>query len=201
MDLGDTSNLEIAKFDTRGRPGEEYLLNEQQVTFLIALMRNSPKVVKFKKTLVKAFFEQRRIISRLVYQRENPNWQDARKDGKVIYRQKTGVIKQFVDYAVAQGSQNAPRYYANLAKMENSALFFFEQKYRNMREVLTIRQLMQVATADGVVDKALKEGMERNLPYKECFLLAKERVIAFAEIIGRSPVLAMDLEPKAIKKK
>lgn len=34
-----------------------YYLNEQQATFLMTLLRNSPVVVKFKKTLVKAFYE------------------------------------------------------------------------------------------------------------------------------------------------
>ena len=34
-------------------------LNEQQATFLMTLMRNSPRVIEFKKALVKAFFETR----------------------------------------------------------------------------------------------------------------------------------------------
>jgi phage regulator Rha-like protein len=37
-------------------------LNEQQATFLMTLMRNSPRVIEFKKALVKAFFETREFI-------------------------------------------------------------------------------------------------------------------------------------------
>ncbi|MCH4243759.1 Rha family transcriptional regulator [Acinetobacter gerneri] len=37
-------------------------LNEQQATFLMTLMRNSPKVIEFKKALVRAFFETREFI-------------------------------------------------------------------------------------------------------------------------------------------
>lgn len=37
-------------------------LNEQQATFLMTLMRNSPKVIEFKKTLVKAFFTARALL-------------------------------------------------------------------------------------------------------------------------------------------
>lgn len=37
-------------------------LNEQQATFLMTLMRNSPRVIEFKKALVKAFFESREFI-------------------------------------------------------------------------------------------------------------------------------------------
>lgn len=37
-------------------------LNEQQATFLMTLMRNSEKVIQFKKALVKAFFEARELL-------------------------------------------------------------------------------------------------------------------------------------------
>jgi len=37
--------------------------NEQQATFLISLMRNSPKVVKFKVALVKAFYEMKEKLA------------------------------------------------------------------------------------------------------------------------------------------
>lgn len=37
-------------------------LNEQQATFLMTLMRNSTRVIEFKKALVKAFFETREFL-------------------------------------------------------------------------------------------------------------------------------------------
>ena len=37
-------------------------LNEQQATFLMTLMRNSPKVIAFKKALVQAFFYARSLL-------------------------------------------------------------------------------------------------------------------------------------------
>lgn len=188
------STFQMLKVSRGGRPTEYAKLNEMQTTFLITLMKNSKPVVAFKERLAREFFKQRQIISKLIFQRENSNWQNVRKDGKQIYLQKTDVIKDFVEYATKQGSQNAQKYYANLAQMENRALFFFEQKYKNMREVLTIKQLMQVATADDVIDKALKEGMEKEISYKECYKLAKKRIISFVEIIGQSPVLALELK-------
>lgn len=185
--------FQMSKVSRGGRPVEYATLTERQTTFLITLMRNSETVVLFKERLSNAFHDQRETISRLVAQRKDSDWQNVRKDGKHVYFQKTDVIKQFVDYAKGQGSQSAERYYCNLAKMENKALFFFEQRHQNMREVLTIKQLMQVSTADGVVEKALQDGMTRQLPYKDCYKLAKERIIAYAEIIGQSPVLALVL--------
>ena len=195
-DISDLSRsaLPVRKFKTKGRTGEEYLLNEGQAVFLATLMKNSPKTVAFKKRLAKEFVRQRNIINNLINQRADPNWQGIRKDGKAVYLQKTDIIKKFAEYAEDQGSQSANKYYMAIANMENRALFFFEQKYKNLREVLTIRQLMQVATADQVVEKALTDGMERGLPYKECYKLAKERIIAYANIIGQSPVLELSIQ-------
>lgn len=190
------STFQMLKVTRGGRPLEYAKLTEIQATFLITLMRNSEKVIAFKEKLTTEFFRQRQIISQLVAQQKNPDWQNIRKDGKAVYHQKTNVIKQFVDYATEQGSQNAKNYYAGLAKMENSSLFFLEQKYKNVREILTIRQLMQVATADQIVEKALLDGMEQGLSYKDCYRLAKDRVTAFAEIIGKSPVQGLIEEHK-----
>lgn len=53
-------------------------LNEQQATFLITLMRNTPVVVEFKKELVKQFFEMREFIRTLV---------DSRKDYVIVTEQ------------------------------------------------------------------------------------------------------------------
>ena len=176
------------KGKTGGRPVKVYFLTEEQFTFLAMLMKNTKEVVALKVRVAKEFIRMKQTIANLVAQRQDPQWQNVRADGKVVYFQKTDVIKQFVDYATSQGSKSASMYYTNLAKMENSALFFIEAKYKNLREIMTIKQLMQVATADDVIEKAIKEGMESNLNYKDIYQLAKERVTAFANIIGKSCV-------------
>lgn len=177
-----------------GRPGEEAFLDEIQTTFLITLMRNSERVVNFKERLTVDFFKMRTALANLAAQQRDPAWLDMRKDGKIAQRRKTDTIKKFVEYATQQGSKSANKYYLALAKMENSALFFLEQRFANVREVLIIRQLMIVSMADDVVKKALKDGMEKGLDYKDCYKLAKERVITFAHLAGRSPILSLELK-------
>lgn len=179
-----------------GRPVESYLLNEDQFILLVLLAKNTPQSVDLKIRVSREFKRMKQTISNLIAQRQDPNWQNVRSDGKAVYLQKTDVIKQFVDYATRQGSKSATMYYTNLAKMENNALFFIEAKYKNLREIMTIKQLMQVATADDVIEKAIKEGMDNNLHYKEIYKLAKERVVSFANIIGKSYVHDLQLENK-----
>lgn len=190
--------LEVTKPTSKngGRPTESYLLNEDQFVLLILLAKNSKESVELKIRVSREFKRMKQTIANLIAQRQDPSWQNVRSDGKAVYLQKTDVIKDFVEYATNQGSKSASMYYTNLAKMENNALFFIEAKYKNLREIMTIKQLMQVATADDVIEKAIKEGMEKNLHYKDIYKLAKERVIAFANIIGKSYVHDLQLEDK-----
>lgn len=179
-----------------GRPVKCYLLNEDQFTFLAMLMKNTTEVVSLKVKVAKEFIRMRQTLANIIAQQKDPSWQNVRSDGKAIYLQKSDIIKQFVEYAESQGSKSAVMYYTNLAKMENNALFFIEAKYKNLREIMTIKQLMQVATADDVIEKAIKEGMDKNLNYKDIYKLAKDRVISFANIIGKSYVHDLQIENK-----
>lgn len=57
--------FEITKPDkSGGRPKTLYLLNEQQATLLTTFMKNSDKVKKFKKKLVREFFKMRDYIQK-----------------------------------------------------------------------------------------------------------------------------------------
>jgi len=189
LDIEDISN---DAFEMRIRKGKTqkvryYNLGEPQVTFLISLMKNSKIVVKFKKNLVKEFYKQRKLLSNLL----SGDRQQVRSEGKAIYHQSRDVIKEFVEYAIEQGSKSANMYYMNLAKMENKALFVMEHKYPNVRDVLTVAQLFQVKVADQIVEKALKDGMADNMYYKDIYKLAKERIDMMAGLTDRSPVLAL----------
>lgn len=55
------SGLEIRN-SNQGRHTRYAVLNEQQAYFLMTLMRNNPRVISFKKALVRAFFEARNLL-------------------------------------------------------------------------------------------------------------------------------------------
>lgn len=189
------SFLPVSKRGTlAGRPGEEALLSEIQATFLITLMRNSEVVLGFKEKLTVAFFQMRNVLANLASQKSSSEWLDMRMSGKIVHRKKTNAIKRFVEYATVQGSQSADKYYVALAKMENSALFFLEQKFKNVRKALVVRQLLIASMADDVIKNALDEGMEKKLDYRDCYQLAKRRVFAFADVVKMSTVFNLELK-------
>lgn len=179
---------------SKGRPVRIAWLNEGQTVFLISLMRNSKLVVNFKSELTKEFFRQRKMIAYLLTQRQNVAWLEQREQGKLSRKEETDTIKAFVEYCKSQGSTSAERYYSNISKMENKALFFLEQNFTNLRNVLSGQQLQIIASADIAVAKALKYGMEEEMPYKEIYQMAKERIIKFADIVGKTPLPQNSIE-------
>jgi phage regulator Rha-like protein len=174
----------------RGKPTEFYILNEGQVYFVMTLLQNNEYVKKFKKELVREFMRMRKALISIQVMQQNKEWQQARIDGKAVRKETTDAIKDFVEYAVMQGSKSAVRYYGNITTMENKALFILEQKFENVREVLNNHQLSTIKIADRIVYESLQEGMERGMHYKDIFKLAKERVETLATLVKPTIVIS-----------
>lgn len=170
-----------------GRPEKGYIISEQQFTFLITLVRSSEVANQLKKRLVKEFFRMREQLQEL------GQYAKVRSDGKAYRKKETDVIKQFVEMAKAQGaSDGISNLYSTLTSMENKALFVLEQNYPNIRDVLNTGQLMQVCVADQIVERVYAEAIETNMHYKDAYKLAKERVNAYAAVVGKSPILMLE---------
>lgn len=179
---------------TGGRPTTYCMLDEEQATFLITLMRNSDSVVPFKLRLTREFYRMKQELIRLASQNQNAEWLEQRKAGKETRVLTTDTIKVFTEYATAQGSENAHTYYMSISRMENAALFLLEQEYKNLRDMLNIHQLSTVKSADQIVNKALLDGMDHGLHYKDIYKLAKKRVEGFAEVIGKTLIPSSQLQ-------
>ena len=65
-----------------GRPTTVALLNEQQATFLITLLRNNEVVLNFKSELVDRFYKMREVL----LNQQNSQWQEIRGETKRGYK-------------------------------------------------------------------------------------------------------------------
>lgn len=191
-DFKEFGTLAFEMRKSKGRPTEFAYLNEAQVYFLLTLMRNNDQVVLFKKNLVKEFTRMKKALNYLQIQKNSEEWKQSRQIGKEIRSETTEMIQEFVRYATEQGSKNAIRYYSNITSMENKALFILEQKFPNVREMLTNHQLSTLKTADRVVYEALEDGVKDEMHYKDIYKLAKQRVEALAKLIKPTMVISYD---------
>lgn len=162
------------------------LLTEKQAILLLTYTRSNEQTDKFRVKLVDDFIIMRDTLKTIALNRQNQQWLENREQGKLVRKETTDMIKEFVEYAKGQGSKNADKYFMNISKMENKALFFIAQKFPNLREVMNNRQLSFVQSADTIVNEALREGVEKRLPYKDIYQMAKKRVCSFSELIPRT---------------
>ena len=131
--------------------------------------------------------------ARQAEKRAQLEWQQSRAEGKTIRHQETDAIKAFIQYATAQGSKSASKYYLAITKMVNQALFVVAPDFigkENFRDLLNGDQLENVRTAEVQVARVLQEEMKKEVPYKKIYQKAKARVNALAELIGKSCVSA-----------
>ena len=176
-----------------GRPEESFFLTEDHFILLVVLCKNTKDSVALKVRVCNEFTRMKNELQRIATQQTNEQWVEARKTGKSDRRIETDIIKTFIEYAKQQGGsvKGCDLYYSNISKMENKALFIIEQKYNNLRDVLGIVDLLTIQQADRIVTKALCDGMDNELNYKDIYILCKNRINMFAEIRGQSMIGAI----------
>lgn len=126
-----------------------------------------------QKRLVDEFLQVRRQLDRQSKERETMAYQVARLSGKDSRGILTDAIQQFVDYAKAQGSQNADRYFSNITQAAYKALLVIEPQATEVRVLLTAVQLKTLELAELTVAQTLTESIESQLPYKDIYQAVK----------------------------
>ena len=96
---------------------------------------------------------------------KDDKWLGIRQETKEVRKAETDQIKLFVEYAKAQGSQNADRYYALLTNLINRRLGIKSGE----RDKADQRTLMRLKSLETVVELHLATLMAEELPYKEVY--------------------------------
>lgn len=157
-DIEDFGTLLISNEEsTGGRPAEIFLLNEEQATFVITLLRNSKVVVKFKKELVRQFYAMRQFI----FERQSKDWIVTRKQGKLTRKAETDVLKQLVEYAKEQGSEHSDKLYLSYTKLANKICGI------SGRDNATVEQLSSLTVAENIILHCVQTGIQQEKHYKE----------------------------------
>lgn len=161
---------------TGGRPEEIYLLNEEQATFLMTLLKNTKVVVEFKKELVRQFYAMRKILQ----ERQSTEWLLTRKQGKLVRRSETDVLAQLATYATEQGSANMEKQvYQIYTKLVNSLVGI----QKGGRETAPFKTLSVIAFLEDMILNTVRQEMDNGTYYKEIYRKCKangETIMRFA---------------------
>ncbi|MEE7583321.1 MAG: Rha family transcriptional regulator [Oscillospiraceae bacterium] len=158
---------------TGGRPEEIILLTEEQATFLITLLKNTDKVVMFKAELVRQFFEMRKFIM----ERHTAEWVESRKQSKLNRKTQTDAIKELVEYAQANGSKNATRYYSIYSKLADKVVGI------KNRDEAHISQLNALNVVENVMSGIIKDCIAQGVEYHEIYKIFQKKLEVFSSMI------------------
>lgn len=158
--------------DGRGRPMKVYQLNEEQALLLMVYLGNTPLVRSFKKELIRQFVHMRKILM----QRQTQSWQQARRYGVLTRKDETAMIKQLVEYAMAQGSKNAHMLYVVYTKLANKCAGV------SKRDIADAGQIGQLAIIENIILHCIEEGIQLGKEYHAIYRDCKARLQDFQRI-------------------
>lgn len=168
--------FEIAEIKGRGQPERSYRLNEQQATLLMTYARNTETVRAFKKELVRQFYAMRSLL----LERNSPIWQDTRELTKAVRKQETDAIREYVEYATAQGSTHAVRYYTSISRLANKTAGITD------RDLAHVEQLSGLMLVERIIAEEIRAGIEARKPYKQIYTDLQARLSSINALL--SPV-------------
>ena len=174
MDGRDSDNSRLSS-DGRNKPTTIALLNEQQATFLITLLRNNEVVLDFKSELVDQFYKMREVLRN----HQDPQWQTTRFDVKEGYKTLSAVVHDLHEFAVAHGCKVSERvFYMNFAKLLNKTLGIAA----GTRDELAAWQLYEIEKLQFIARTVIKGLLAKGVDYHEPYRQTKSTLEAYARL-------------------
>ncbi len=168
-DIGYFGNIKSSDFKSEhGQTLKYYVLNEQQATFLLTLLRNSRPVVEFKKKLTQEFFRMRQFI----LERQTAEWRHSRLTGKKVRKDETDIIlTKLIPLAESQGSQSAGKLYMAYSKLVNSTLSI----KAGQRDNLPLAYVDAIRFLERAIENIISIEVDKGTHYKEIYQVCKAK--------------------------
>jgi len=197
----------ISYKDSRNRKQEMYAIDRDGFSQLVMVFTGK-KALKFRSKFIKAFNNMEEYIKQIQNKQSN-TWVESREQGKLIRKELTDIIEDFIVYAVEQGSKNAQYYYIHITAYINKILYGIDSLKKidkNLRDLLDKRQLTILATIEIFASKIIQREMGNKIYYKDIYKVFKTEIVKYCDLLEvEKPSLLEDKEykfvlPEKIKK-
>ena len=158
-------------YENRGKQYPKYIMNRDGFTLLV-MGFTGKEAIEWKLKYIEAFNH----MEELLRQKQTQLWQDSRALSRQVRQQETDVIKVFVDYAIAQGSQHAGRYYTSFSRLADKVAGITD------RDNAPFEQLQLLVMVENIIRKCITEGIDLQEPYKDIYTGCKFRLEQFRQI-------------------
>lgn len=173
---------EWIRLEERHYRGKDFLVAvmNRECFSLLVMRFETKKAREMQRAFNQAFYSMEKALLKAQLNQTNQGWLIARHQAKEARRLETDVIKEFVDYATAQGSAKAHFYYKHITDATYKCLQLVQDKKPKLRETLDAMELSLLVAAEGVAQRSLKHHMATGEHYKVIFELVKDDIEKFA---------------------
>ena len=166
ISLGEIS--QSTYINERGRSYPMFVLTLDQVRQM--LVRESKFVRKKVFEYIKYLENQNFLLKQAMWNKQNTEWLETRKQGKLTRRNETDVIASLILYATEQGSKNANKLYVVYSKLVNNLVGI----ENGMRDIVSIETLFNISKLEDLFQSIMIDCMENSVYYKEIYKRCKE---------------------------
>lgn len=151
--------------------------NRKQPLYVLNLKQSLRVLTKESKFVRAKIFEyieylenQNLMLKQALWNKQNTEWLETRRQGKLTRRNETDVIASLILYATEQGSKNANKLYVVYSKLVNN-LVGIES---GMRDIVSLETLFNIAKLEDLFQSIMIDCMENSVYYKEIYKRCKE---------------------------
>ena len=166
----------------RGNSYTAYLM-DRRFFALLSMRLKGKKALEWQIKFMDAFFEMEHKILFASSNKNDEKWLSSRDQSKIARRNETDVIKEFVEYATAQGSKSAKFYYKHITNATYEALGLMAQKQPKLRDSMNIYEVSQLILSEKLAKEKISEYMGLGRHYKDIYRSVKNDLIEFSNAL------------------
>lgn len=160
--------IKISKYkDASGKYNKMYLLNKDGFVFL-AFGFTGKEADAWKWKYIEAFNQ----MEKLIQEKSTAAYQLSDQAEKATRKTETDIIKEFVEYARAQGSTHADHYYSNYTRLAYKAVGITD------KTTAAGMQLEDLSLVEHLIAHTLRAGMAAGYNYRDIYQSCKDRLEA-----------------------
>lgn len=154
----------VSYVDAKGEKRKCYEMTRDGFS-MVVMGFTGKKAFEWKEKYINAFNR----MEQLLLEKQTQDWIETRKQGKLVRRAETDVIKKLVEYAKEQGSTHSDMLYMTYSKLANKCAGITK------RDNATVEQLNKLSIYENIAESILKDCMKKGIHYKEIYQITKER--------------------------
>lgn len=159
--------------------GREVFFYSSKGVYEIIRHSSQPKADIFYDFVYEIIEGLRKGYFKLQAEKQTQVWQDTRSLSKEIRRKETDQIKQLVEYAAAQGSRNASRYYTSISRLADKAAGI------TFRNEATVGQLAALILVEQMIAQEIAQGIAGGIDYHQIYGNCQTRLGKAQALIGK----------------